>query len=235
MQDESKQSSDYQPPEASIGDTAYLVAKAAIASIPGIGGAGAELFAALVLPPLERRRNEWMREVGDALRKLEQDKGINLESLVEDDIFLDTVLTASQIAVRTSQEEKKNALRNAILNAAQPHAPEESRQQFFLHLVDTFTVWHLRLLKLFSDPVAWYEKYNVAWPNVYMGSTSKILEAAYPELQNQRDFYDQVWKDLNANGLVGTDSLHTMMTESGLRVGRLTGLGRQFLAFIESA
>lgn len=56
------------------------------------------------------------------------------------------VLQATQIALRTHQTEKRMALRNAVMNAALPQAPEEGLQQMFLHFIDTFTEWHLRLL-----------------------------------------------------------------------------------------
>ena len=222
----------YEPPESTAGDVAHLAARAVIASIPIVGGAGVEIFAAIVQPPLDRRRNEWMKEIGDALSELEQTGVINLSSLQEDDGFLDIVLSASQIALRTSQQEKKDALRNAILNATLPHVLDESHQQFFLHLVDTFTIWHLRLLKLFQNPMAWFREYAKPWPDVYAGGLSQILEAAYPELAPQRDFYDQIWRDLNTYGLVLTSGLHTTMTGRGLEARRTSSLGDEFLTFI---
>ena len=166
----------YEPPQQSAGDVVHVIVKAGIASIPHVGGAGAEIFAAIVQPPLERRRNQWMQEVGEALRRLEQDRGIDLAALQDNDVFLDTVMTASQIALRTSQQEKKAALRNAILNATLPQSLDESRQQFYIHLIDTFTVWHLRLLKLFQDPVTWFREHGKPWPSVYMGGLSQVLD-----------------------------------------------------------
>lgn len=229
-----QQKSEYTPPETTAGDVAYVAAKAIIASVPVIGGAGVEIFAAIVQPPLERRRNQWMEDVGEALRRLEQDRGIDLTSLQDNEVFLDTVMTASQIALRTSQQEKKAALRNAILNATLPQSLDESRQQFYLHLIDTFTVWHLRLLKLFQDPVAWFRENGKPWPRVSMGGLSQVLDAAYPELAAQRDFYDQVWRDLNTYGLISTSGLHTTMTGSGLEARRTSGLGDEFLWFMDA-
>jgi hypothetical protein len=223
----------YEPPEPGKEDAAHALARAGISSLPVIGGAGVELFSAIVQPPLERRRNEWMKEIGDGLRTLEDAELISFDDLSGNDVFIDTVLTASQIAMRTSQEEKKEALRNAIMNAALPQPIEESRQQFFLHLIDVFTAWHLRLLKLFQDPVKWFEATEKPWPNVSMGGLSTILETAYPELAGNRIFYDQVWKDINTYGLTRTDSLHTMMTGGGLQAQRASDLGNDFIRFIE--
>ena len=55
---------------------------------------------------------------------------------------------------------------------------------------------------------------------------------AYPEMAGQRDFYDQVWRDLNASGLTSTDSLHTSMSASGLAAPRTSEFGKQFIKFI---
>lgn len=225
---------EYQPPESDARDIAHLAARAGISSIPVVGGAGVELFSAIVQPPLERRRNEWMREVGDALRRLEDNHGVNLEELRDNDVFIDAVLTASQIAMRTSQEEKHRALRNAILSAALPHPPEESRQQFFLHLVDIFTVWHIRLLKLFQNPEEWFAENDREWPNISSGGLASILEAAYPELRGERAFYDQIWKDINTYGLTRTEGLHSMMSVNGLKARRASELGNEFLEYIET-
>lgn len=224
----------YQPPKPEVGDAAHTLARAGISAIPVIGGVGVELFSAIVQPPLERRRNEWMKEIGDGLKSLEDADLVRLADLSENDIFLDAVLSASQAAMRTSQDEKKKALRNAVLNAALPSPPEESRQQFFFHIIDIFTVWHLRLLKLFQDPAHWFIENEKEWPNIAIGGLDSILESAFPELQGQRDFYDQIWKDINNYGLTRTPSLQSAMSTDGLKAQRASELGNEFLDFIEA-
>jgi hypothetical protein len=68
-----------------------------------------------------------------------------------------------------------------------------------------------------------------------MGGLSAVVEHAYPELRGRRDFYDQVWRDLFAEGLVTTESLHAMMSFSGLMSKRTSGLGDELLAFISQS
>ena len=60
------------------------------------------------------------------------------------------------MATRNHEQEKIDALRNAVLNSALPHPPDDSLQQTFLAWVDRFTVWHLHSLSLFDDPKAWF-------------------------------------------------------------------------------
>lgn len=139
---------------------------------------------------------------------------------------------ASNLALRNHQEEKLAALRNAIVNSALPNAPDESLQQIFLNLVDTFTVWHLALLKLFQGPEKWAEENNHKFPNLSAGGLSTIVESAFPQLRGQRAFYDIVWRDLYSSGLVTTDGLHVTMSGHGLMQKRTTEMGDKFLKFI---
>jgi len=223
----------YTPPQANSGDTLHALARAGISSIPIVGGAGTELFSLIVVPPLERRRDSWMNEITDALLAFEEAGFITLDDLKDNDVFIDTLLSASQIALKSSQEEKRLALRNVILNSTKPEPPDESKQHFFLNIIDEITVWHIRILWLFNDPVHWFRENGIQWPNISMGSLSAILETAYPELKGQRAFYDQIWKDINSYGLTNTESLHGMMSGNGLREKRTSELGKEFLALID--
>lgn len=221
-------------PKSGAGDAAHAVVRAALSAIPTAGGPAAELFTALVTPPLEKRRREWMEDVGEALQRLERDRGINLEELKTNDGFIDVVMQASQVALRNSQQEKREALRNAVLNSALPSPPEHSLQQMFIGSVDSLTIWHLRLLKLFNEPRRWFNKNNRTWPdNLSIGGLSHVVEQAFPELRGQRDLYDQIWRDLYSRGFVNTEGLHVTMTGSGLAAQRTTTLGSSFIKFIE--
>lgn len=223
------ESEKYKPPEPTTGDTAHLVARGALSVIPGLS----ELFEYFVASPLERRRDDWMARVGEALRDLEENRGLDLKELQSNEVFIDTVLQASQIAFRNSQAEKRAALRNAILNAALADPPEQALQQIFLSFVDRFTVWHLRLLKLFDSPPQWAREHHHSFPVVNFGSLARVLVSAFPELDGKRAIYERVWKDLYQEGLVNTDNLHTTMSKQGVRSKRTTELGTQFLRFIE--
>jgi len=221
-------------PEVSAGDAVHAVARSGLGAIPFAGTAAIEILNAIVTPPLEKRRTEWMEKVGEALKKLEEKTDVILESLQENDGFIDVSIEASQIAIKTSIEEKKEALKNAILNSALPNSPEQSLQKMFLSFIDTLTVWHLRLLDLFNDPPAFLEKNQIGGGNISMGAMSHLVENAFPELRGKRNLYDLIWKDLYSRALVNTDGLHTMMTGSGILAKRTTDIGSLFLDFIKS-
>jgi hypothetical protein len=141
---------------------------------------------------------------------------------------------ASQVALRNNQEEKRVALKNAILNSAMPHSQEESLQQIFVEFIDSLTVWHIKVLDLVKSPPEWAKQNGHTFPDLQMGGFSTILESAFPELRGRRDFYDQLGKDLAYRGLAHTDSFHVTMTGAGLMEKRTTRMGDTFLRFISS-
>ena len=136
-------------PEA--GDWAHLATKAALSAIPVVGGPAAELFSAILIPPLARRRDEWLQALADGLRDLqERVRGFRVESLSNNEAFVTAVMHASQTAIRNHQREKRQALRNAVLNVAANRAPKEDVQLMFLNFIDTLTPWHLHVLRFFQ-------------------------------------------------------------------------------------
>ena len=113
-----------------------------------------------------------MEEIAQALGELsERVEGFNIEDLAENPAFISTVLNASQAAMRSHQEEKLEALQNAVLNSALPNAPDDDFQLVFVSYVDTLAPWHLRLLKFYSDPRKWLQQQDVPG-----GPPSEVLE-----------------------------------------------------------
>ncbi len=50
-----------EPPKETKGDLAQVLAQAGISVIPVLGGPAAELFGYIVKPPLEKRRDVWLK------------------------------------------------------------------------------------------------------------------------------------------------------------------------------
>jgi hypothetical protein len=186
-------------------------------------------------PPLEKRRDEWIQSIAEGLLNLEREfETFKAESLSQNEVFITTLAQASNAAIRNHQPDKISALRNAVLNSALPNPPEEDLQLMFLNFVDSFTPWHLRLLKFFDDPARWAEENKIQYPPWSAGAPSKVLEFVFEELHGKREFYDQLVKDLFARGLMNADSLHAMMTAQGMTASRTTKIGKEFLDFITS-
>lgn len=223
-------------PKPTPWDYAYTAAKAALSAVPVLGGPAAELFAAILAPPITRRRDEWLHALAEALSSLEDRvDGFNPGSLAQNDAFVSAALQSTRVALQTHQTEKLDALRNALLNIAVGRAPDEDQQAMFLSYIETLTAWHIRMLKFFEAPMQLAASRGARTDYAFGGALAQPLEESYPELRGRRDFYDQITRDLKARGFLNSsdDVLHVMMTGSGLAAKRTTELADQFLAFIQ--
>jgi hypothetical protein len=219
------------PPKSQTGDYVHAAIKAAISAVPVLGSPAAELFAVVISPPLTKRRDEWLSALAEGLEDLRQKVvGFSIEALADNEAFVSATLQATQIALRTHQREKLNALRNAVLNVAAGKAPDDDLQIMFLNYVDNFTTWHIRILAFFQSPERHLATKQT--PRYTAGAPATLLEAMFDDLRNNRSFYDQVVKDLNAAGLLTLNSLHVMMTGPGMFEKRTTTTADRFLAFI---
>jgi len=210
-------------PKPSKGDSLHALAKAGISLLPIAGGPAVELFQHLIQPPLEKRRIAWMGEVGEKLRELEE-RGLDLSKLQGNEQFITAVMQASAAAIRTHQQAKLDALRNAIVNIALGETADETFQHLLLGFIDEFTEMHFRLLTFAKAPV----------PPVglSMGGLSTVLEDNIPTLRGQNTLYNQLWKDLYTRGLVNTESLNGTLSGNGLSQSRLSSIGVTLLNLI---
>lgn len=212
-----------EPPKTSKMDAAHTITKAGLSVLPVIGGPAVELFQHLVQPPLERRRQEWMAAVGEKLQQLE-DCGVNIEELGRNEEFISAVMHASQIALRIHQQEKREALLNAVVNLASGQSPGEALEHMFFDWIDSLSLLHIQIIKLFQTPIP--------PPGMSMGGLSCVLEYNMPQLRGHSHVYGQVWKDLYLRGLVNTERMNVTMSDQGLAEKRTSEIGDEFLKFI---
>lgn len=152
------------------------LARAAISSVPLVGGAAAELFDLVLAPSLERRRDEWMGYLGEAVEELrERLDGFDPRDLEGNEQFVSSVLAASTLAMRTHQTEKLRMLRNAIVNSVLPGAPDDYEQMAFLRYVDELTPLHARVLAFVADPRGWFERHGIEQPTFMAAGLSTIV------------------------------------------------------------
>ena len=217
------------------GDNLHTLERAGLSAIPIVGGSTEEIFSAIIVPPMTRRRDDWIQEIVTRLEELEQMfDNLDLGSLSTNDVFITVITQATQSALRNHSAEKLSALRNAVLNSALPNGIDDEIQQIFIALVDSLTPLHLRILKFFDNPRAWGIRSGISFPNWSMGGPATALEYAIQELRGQRNLYDPIVKDLYNRGLNGIEQLHTTMSGHGILESRTTQLGKQFIRYISS-
>lgn len=217
-------------------DIAREVGRAIVSAIPAAGGPLQVAFENMFTSPIEKRKEAWLNQLADVINEVQKRVSeITPERLAENEAFVTVVMQASQVAIRNHQQAKLEALRNAVLNAALPNPPHEDEQMIFLRLIDQLTPWHLRVLSVLNDPMQWMERNKIHNPGWGMGGTSTVLEHCLPDLQGQRETYDQIVLDLQGQGMLGQGQfLHVMMTGGGMVASRTTERGRRFIEFISA-
>jgi len=227
-----------QPPSnKTVGDAAHEISKAVLSVVPSAGGPLVALFENIFTAPLNKRKQEWFEELVGVVTEI-QDKleDMTPEKLSQNEMFITAALQASQIAIRNHKKEKIEALRNALLNSVQPTAPSEDKQLIFLRLIDELTPWHLRLLGLLNNPLKWMEKNGINNPGWGGAGVSTVIEHCLPELRGNRDFCDQLIRDLQSGGLVGQGNfVHVTMTGRGMLESRTSAMGKEFISFISKS
>ncbi len=237
MKDEQGERNIEEDLKLSLQDYTHTGVKAGLSTAPIVGGPLAEFFATVIAPPLEKRRDAWLIEIYRRLKILEGTiEGFKIESLATNEIFISVLFQATSVAMRAHQKEKLEALTNAVTNSAFNPSIDENLQLIFLILIDRYIPWHLILLKFLDNPRLYGETLGIKYPQWSMGGTATVLEYTFDDLKGQRNFYDQIVKELFSNGLIDSDTfLHTTMTDQGMFSSRTTEMGKQFLKFIHDS
>jgi len=212
-------------PNETPADHCHLAARALISSVPAVGGTALELFKLLLAPPIQRRRDAWLNELGDRLSKLEQEGLIKLEDLSANEEFISTVIQASTIAIRNHEKEKMEALRNAVFNVALHGSPEEWKREWFLTLIDVFSVLHLQVLMMLAK--AEETSPGRVPVKTAIEEIAARAEQLVPALSGQRKVAEVIIGDLCGKGLLFWNEVYI---PSGAK--QVSELGREFLRLL---
>lgn len=212
---------------------ALLLAKMGVSFIPFAGGAAAEVLGALISPHIEHRRTEWLESNARGLAELVE--RLQPEHFLHDEAFTTAFLHASQVALRTHQQEKLDALRHAVLHVAIADAPDDSLQLMFLNALDTLTPWHLRLLKCVANPREWAAERKYPLNPSWKPDAAVIFEAVHRGKMPAENFHLQLLEDLYSRGLaankVNPRGQMTFHSDEDT-LPHLTDMGHKFLDFI---
>lgn len=214
---------------------AYQVARttldAAASAVPGAGYALGELVKHYIGEPLEKRREEWFARIGEGVIELQSRfEAFDPASLDQNEEFISVVYEATQIAMKTSHEEKREALRNTILNTALGFVLDDVVRGSFMDYVDRFSPLHIKALRLLQDPTKSHEMSRRV-SNMMAGGLGALLEAAIPA-EARGAPVQRVYSDLSSASLVEGGGLNVMMSDTGLMQKRTTAIGDDFLRFI---
>lgn len=201
-----------------------ISAKTALSVIPVGGALIAGVWDSIKSNCAQKRLEDWQNRIEERLSKIE----LSLEEVGQNENFTSAMFQATELAIKTSENEKREFLANAVLNSL-TCTFEESIVMMFLNMIEKYTIWHLKILDFFENP----EKFNnVNKSKYYMGSPKTVLFDVYPELKEKEKYVDKIVKELYSDGLMTTESLNTMMTADGMVASRTSEIGKDFIRFI---
>lgn len=212
---------DINPAVESEGDKAHRMARAIIGALPAFSGTALETFNALIEPPMEKRKREWMVKVSEAINELYDKHSIEIDQLSNNEQFVSILIQASNTALKNHQEEKLEALKTVLINSAIHTDLSEDVQASFLALIQDFTCTHLEILKHLATGFCWSPARATGSHNTLL-ELSRVLLRELPHLSEQADFVYQIITDLEAKKLLMT---YTAQNIRKLENGEITVMG----------
>jgi hypothetical protein len=208
-------------------------ARVVLAAIPGIGGPITEVLSMVLAPAVTRRRDVWFRELAEALDQLQSKvEGFRVEDLVDNEVFISTVIQATRAASATHQQEKREFLRNVLLKVAIGKGPAEELQQVFISAIEAFTVSHIKVLN-----VLWNAARDLTDKGLWSAASphgihdyGKAIKVLHPELANQDNLLRYIMADLHNWGLTNLSKPDDAFPQGGSQA--ITNMGVEFLRFV---
>ena len=233
-------------PEDGNLDIAYKSTKVLLNLIPIAGGTVAEIFNSLVISPIEKRRKEWMQEVVNALKELEERRTGIVQELASNEEFVSLLISSSINAFKTHISAKHKKLKNGLINSISNGLTYDINQ-VFINFIDELTITHLTLLSLINE----YEDQIInlnEYQQIYDILSSQVSKKVQVLKQMEITTFRFLLKDLESKGLLFisddiseienkvSESSFLLTEDSGnsqLPFVRLTDFGSSFLTFIE--
>jgi hypothetical protein len=203
-----------------------IAGKTALSVIPVGGTLISCVWDAVKGNAAQKRLDDWKEKVEERLSKVE----LSIDEIGSNEIFTSTIMRATDIAIKTMEETKREYLANAVLNSVYLEI-EESIVMMYLDMIDRYTEWHLKILCYFRNPKAYP---GVDESQYYMGSPLHPMYSVFPELEKNSALVNRIIKDLYNDGVLNTENMNCSMTASGMVASRTTDLGNNFIKFITS-
>jgi hypothetical protein len=217
-------------PQPDDGDTLRAAIEKGIEQVPVAGPITTFIASRFWVPSATRRLEEWLKEFADDFDRHRE--GCNVENMVKDEVFISASIQVARIVVGTHQQEKREYLRNALLNIAIRKEPSEEFQQIFLKAIEAFSVSHVRVLN-----VLWTGVTNLQAKGLWKASTplgitdyAKAIGALHPELKGQDDLLRYIITDLRNWGMTNMGGPTDPFPVGGSQA--ITNMGVRFLQFV---
>src|SRR5690242_19540174 len=130
-------------PKESNEEKVEAIVRAMVQAVPFVGGPLAELINSF-LSVAEERKRAWGEEISFVVSNLARDLQLMPQTLADNQRFVSVLIQATTLAYKTHQKEKLQALKSAVVSAADERF-EDDDVFIFLRYVDELTPSHLKL------------------------------------------------------------------------------------------
>ena len=211
-----------------IAEHVLNILKAGLSAAP-FAGAIASLLSDYIPSSRARRLEEFAQSVAEDLDRL---RGQVREDYLLTDDFAFMFEKCFRGAAENPQREKIQAFRGILVNAAIRTDLAEEEKEYFLNLVNSLAVLHIRILKFMAAPERYLQETGIS-PEQIRGGFAQSLAVAIPGVQGH--VLRSAFGELFRNGLINTDQaiFGTMTAAQGLDLvkNRVTDLGNRFIGF----
>lgn len=211
-------------------ETAKFVSEVVGSFVPGVNYGKEKLLERYVSGPLEQRRVKFHERIAEGLEHLEERlEGFDPKRLGENEDFISAVYEATQAAMRSSREEKRRYLANAVINIAKDDNFSEITSEFFFKMIDRFSILHIEILRIYHEP----SRLSDILPdrNAYVHGAAKDLIGKYFTSKGlPQDLLEKVLRDIDNEKLVSHYEVRGHLFGLG---SLLSPFGKEFLKFIQ--
>ena len=165
---------------AAAADGVVSIFKAVLATAPFTGGI-TSLISDYIPTARQRRIEDFAEQVANDLKRLESK--VNQEYLRTDD-FAFMLEKCFRGAAEHPQEEKLKAFRAILVNSAVRNDVAEEEKEYFLNLVNSLSVLHIRILRFLAAPQQYLEDMGIPM-NKLQGGFTDMFRTAMPDIHHQ--------------------------------------------------
>ncbi|MBW2630582.1 MAG: hypothetical protein JRC90_02265 [Deltaproteobacteria bacterium] len=210
------------------GEHILSVLKAGLATTPFCGGI-ASLMNDYIPSGKIHRLEQFAERLSEDLNRLKDRVD---ENIILTDEFAFIFEKCFRGVAENYQSEKLESFRNILVNSAIGTNLSEDEKEFFLNLVTTLSVLHIRVLKFMAHPLQYLEMQGIPADQI-RGDFSQFFLIAMPDVD--LEVIKSAFGDLHQYGFINTDkTVFSAMTSGqglGLLGNRVSELGRRFIEF----
>ena len=204
------------------------ILKAGLATTPFCGGI-ASLMSDYIPNAKFERLEKFANQIAEDLVELQSKVD---ETKIHTDEFAYIFEECFRGVAENYQKEKIEAFRGILINTAVGSNVSEDEKEFFLNLVNTLSVLHIRILKFMDSPIEYLSTYNIPQESIH-GGFSQFFPVAIPGVSVE--VIQSAFGDLHQYGFTNTDKsiFNTMTSGQGLNLigNRVTEFGHKFMNF----